>query len=117
MTDRQLADIKYYLPNDPDPTLEQGEYYYLQYTTGDPRVIRVFALDILPQKDGIEYGIYQRRGARLAWVDGGYDNRCRGVRMGDLYDNKADCKDQTHMACNWWESLRALQLKEREAAL
>lgn len=112
MTDRMKEEIAYYLPHDPDPTLEPGEYYYLQYTMGKPRVIRVYALDILPVKDGTEYGCYQQRGGRLCWVDGGYGDMFRGIRMHDLYDNKEDCRDQTHMCCNWWEQLR----KEQKAA-
>lgn len=104
-----LDDISYYLPHDPDPTLDLNEYYWLQYTngaTGNPRVIRVYALDILPHKDGTEYGIYQMRGGRLQWVDVGYGDDTRGARMGDLYDNKQDCRDQTHGAVDWWPSLR-----------
>lgn len=114
MTDRLREQIEYYLPHDPDPTLRDSEYYYLQYTngvTGNPRVIRVFALDILPHKDGIEYGIYQERGGRLFRVDAGWGDPFRGAPIGDLYDNKQDCKDQTHGAVNWPE-LRKAQKKE-----
>lgn len=39
----------------------------------------------------------------------------RGVRMGDLYDNKQDCKDQTHGAMHEWEALRKLQREEAKA--
>lgn len=115
MTDRTRDQIAYYLPHDPDPTLEENEYYYLQYTngaTGNPRVIRVYALDILPHKDGVEYGLYQMKGARLQRVDTGWGNPSRGAPMGDLYDNKQDCKDQTHGAVSWWQGLREEQKKE-----
>jgi len=115
MTDRDREDIAYYLPHDRDPTLDTGEYYYLQYTmgkTGNPRVIRVYALDILPHKDGTEYGIYQYRRGRYHRIDAGYGDFSRGVRMGDLYDNKQDCRDQTHMGCHWWEELRKKQMED-----
>ena len=112
MTDRERDAIAYYLPHDADPSLECGEYYYLQYTRNNPRVIRVFALDILPVKDGTEYGIYQRHGGRLQWVDTGYGDHCRGCRMGDLYDNKDDCRDQTHGAVENWPYYRHLQQEE-----
>ena len=112
MTERDREEIEYYIPHEPDPTLEPGEYYYLQYTTGGERVIRVFALDILPHHDGTEYGIYQQRGGRLAWIDAGYGDPNRGVRMGDLYDNKEDCKAQTHCGAEWWPGLREIQKHE-----
>lgn len=115
MTDRQKDMIDYYLPNDPDPTLEDGEYFFLQYTLGNPRVIRVMALDIFPCQDGIEYGIYQRQGGQMKRIDAGWGDPMRGVRMGDLYDNKQDCKDQTHGAMHEWEALRKLQREEAKA--
>ena len=34
MTDQMRDQIAYYLPHDPDPTLDIGEYYWLQYTNG-----------------------------------------------------------------------------------
>ena len=104
--------IDYYLPHQPDPSLQLQEFYYLQYTAGTPRVIRVYALDILPCKDGYEYGIYQMRGGQLHWVDVGYESMVRGCRMGDLYDNKQDCKDQTHCGIDWWEEMRKAQREE-----
>ena len=118
MTDQMRDQIAYYLPHDPDPTLDIGEYYWLQYTngqTGNPRVLRVYALDILPARDGTEYGIYQKKGARLQLIDSGYGNPNRGTRMGDLYDNKQDCKDQTHCGIDYWPSLREAQQEEANA--
>ena len=113
--ERTRQEIEYYLPNPPDPDLQDNEFYWLQYTngaTGNPWVIRVFPLDILPHKDGTEYGIYTKRGGRLQWVDAGYGTDTRGVRRYDLYDNKQDCRNQTHMCCDYWEHLREIQRKE-----
>lgn len=96
----------YYCPHEPDPTLEDEEYYYLQSTQAGERVIRVFALDVLPHRDGTEYGIYQRRGTRLVRVDTGYGETDRGARKSDLYDNAQDCRDRTHMMYEDWQTLR-----------
>ena len=112
MTDYERELIKKCLPNPPDPELEFGEYYYLQYTWGKPRVIKVTAFDVFPMEDGIEYGIYQKRGQKHVRIDAGYGNPFRGVRKNDLYDNTQDCRDQTHMYEDRWEQLRELQLKE-----
>lgn len=107
--------ISYYIPNPPDPTLPDGAYYWLQYTageTGKPRVLVVYPLDILSRHEGTEYGIYQQRGGRLCRIDAGYGDPYRGVRMYDLYDNKQDCIDQTHMGEDSWESLRRIWRQE-----
>ena len=115
MTDQMRDQIAYYLPHAPDSTLEDNEYYYLQWTngaTGNPRVIRVYALDIFFCKDGTEYGIYQMQRGKLKRIDVGYGSDLRGARMGDLYDNKEDCRDQTHCGTHWWPELRKAQQEE-----
>ena len=104
-----IADI---IPGEPDPTLEPGEYYYLQETMGGPRVLRVFALEILPHRDGTEYGIYTRRGVQLVRVDSGWGDPSRGVHMHDLYDNKDDCRARTHYFYDEWERIREIQREE-----
>lgn len=102
--------IAAYLPNPPDPSLEDGEYYFKQSTIGGDRIIRVFALDVLLCEDGVEYGLYQSHGGQMRWVDGyGLGDRNRGVRKGKLYDNKENCRDDTHWGCDWWEDLRRIQ--------
>lgn len=91
-----------------------SEYYYLRCTTNGDKIIRVFALDILPHKDGTEYGLYQKRGIRLCHVDArGDGDRSRGAPMSALYDNYQDCKDQTHYMYDRWEMLRELQQREQ----
>ncbi len=114
MTDKERQLIEEYLPGEPDPSLQEGEYYYLQSTSGGDRVIRVFPLDILPHRDGVEYGIYQQKGGRLVWVDSGWGDRSRGVHFYDLYDNKEDCKNRTHYFLDEWEALRRKQREERD---
>ena len=105
--------IEAYLPNPPDDTLDMSEYYYRRETTRGPQVIRVFVRDVLPHEDVIEYGLYQRRGSRLCWIDTrGDGDRLRGARMAELYDNYQDCKDQTHYLYDNWELLRSRQRGE-----
>ena len=112
MDERTKLMIETYLPNPPDETLEDGEFYFLQETMRGPRVIRVYPLDIMPMRDHTEYGIYQKRGANLVWVDGrGDGDHYRGVSRHDLYDNRQDCKDRTHNTCDDWEDLRRIQME------
>lgn len=110
MDERTRRMIEAYLPHPRDPVLRRDEYYYQQETTAGPRVIRVFVLSILPQKDDIEFGVYQERGGRLVWIDSrGDGDHNRGVRLCELYDNKEDCRDRTHLGFDGWEDLRRLQ--------
>ena len=112
MIDEQTQrEIDYYLPNPPDPNLDQNEFYWLQEGMSS-RVIKVYALDILPVRDGTEYGIYTKRGGRLVKVDAGYGDPFKGVRMCDLYDNKIDCRNHEHNTCDNWQRLREIQRKE-----
>lgn len=114
MDDRTRQMIAAYLPNPPDPTLEDGEYFFKQSTMGGERIIRVYALDVLLCEDGVEYGLYQSHGGQMRWVDGyGLGDRNRGVRKGKLYDNRQDCIDDTHWGCDWWEDLRKDQIDGR----
>lgn len=115
MDDRTRQMIEAYIPHPRDPSLEAGEFFFCQETMGGPRIIRVFALDILPYRDGTEYGIYQSRGTRLVRVDArGDGDPSRGVHMHELYDNKEDCRDRTHSCYDNWEWLREQQQKEVE---
>ena len=109
--ERTQREIDYYLPNPPDPDLGENEFYWLQEGMTS-RVIRVFALDIMPKRYGVEYGIYQKRGGRLVKLDTGYGDPFKGVPMCDLYDNKIDCKNHEHNTCDNWQHLREIQRKE-----
>lgn len=111
MTDRERLMIQEYLPNPPDPTLEFDEFYFLQ----NNRVIRVYALDCFPHKDDTCYGLYTKRGSRLVRVDEGWGDPFHGAYRHELYDNKEDCRNQTHSWFDRWEELRELQQKEASA--
>ena len=111
LDERTRQMIEYYLPNPPDPDLEDGAYYWLQEGMTE-RILKVYPLDTWPMKDGTEYGLYTRRGGRLVKVDAGYGDPFRGARKCDLYDNRQDCKDHAHNTCEDWEQLREIQRKE-----
>ncbi len=113
MDDRTRQMIDAYIPGEPDPELNEGEYYYRQSTMGGERIIKVYPLDILPIKSGSEYGIYQKVGSRLKWVDVGYGDHNRGCQFWELDDNKTDCKNMTHIGVDEWEHLRKIQQEEQ----
>ncbi len=106
--------IEEYLPNPPDPELGFSEYYYLQSTMKGEQVIKVQVAAIFPgeihQPD--EYEIYQIRSDGLRWVDVGWGDRFRGAYKSQLYDNKEDCRNQTHLWEENWERLRTIQQEE-----
>lgn len=115
MTDRERTMIQEYLPNPPDPTLGFEEFYYRQSTMKGEQVIKVQVREVLPAEEGLEYGIFQIYGNGLRWVDTGWGSRYRGCHRSELYDNKEDCRNQTHLWCENWEHLRELQRQEAQA--
>lgn len=112
MTDHERKMIEAYIPHEPDPDLEDGEYYVMD--TGG-RVQKVRVTDILPGRLGEEetYGVVQVSSGRR--IDAGYGDFLKGFPLSDLYDNKQDCKDHTHGCYSGWEYLRKLQEEERDA--
>ena len=109
---RQL--IEFNLPNPPDPDLGSAEFYYRQSTMKGEQVIKVRVTSIFPGAlhQPPEYEIYQIRADGLRWVDVGFGDRFRGAFKSQLYDNKQDCRDQTHQWKEDWEDLREIQKKE-----
>ena len=106
MTDREKQLIEAYIPSPRDTTLGDFEYY-AQDTSG--RIQKVEITDILPTANGETlYGVVQANSRRRVkgWRD--YD----AFSMSDLYDNKQDCKDDTHLGYNYWERLREIQRKD-----
>lgn len=108
MTEREKQLIEAYIPSPKDTSLGVFEYY-AQDSSG--RVQRVEIVEILPYRETTYYSIVQVKTRK----------RIRGWReyeafaMGDLYDNKEDCKNDTHLGYDYWENLRKIQ--EREAEL
>ncbi len=114
MDDRTRKMIEEYLQNPPDPELGFNEYYYRQSTMKGEQVIKVQVTAIFPgeKHHPQEYEIYQIRSDGLRWVDVGWGDRFRGALMSELYDNREDCRYQTHAWCENWEHLRDIQRKE-----
>ena len=114
MDDRTRQLIEWYFPNHPDPELGFNEYYYRQSTMQGEKVIKVRVTSIFPgeRHQPEEYEIYQIWGDGLRWVDVGWGDHCRGAHKSELYDNKQDCRDQTHQWAENWEELREIQMKE-----
>lgn len=112
MTDRQRQMIEAYIPGEPDPTLDFGEYYMLDSAD---RVIRVRAYSIATGDNEAEIREVITAGARPHPVynaSGEYSRLPGWYYMRALYDNKQDCRDQTHMIYDGWERLRDIQEAE-----
>lgn len=111
MTEREKELIEAYIPSPRDTAL--GDFqYYAQDLSG--RIQKVEITDICPRANGeTVYRVVQAdtRKRVKGWRD--YD----GFAMSDLYDNKQDCKDETHLGYSYWERLREIQQKEIRAAL
>ena len=110
MTDRQRRFIESYIPSPRDETLKDGEYYYMYDGSSRSYVRKVYIRGIFPNGDYTEYEILDAR--THAVVDLGYGDPFHGVRMAELYDNRQDCKDQTHFLYDGWEDLRRIQTEE-----
>lgn len=112
--ERTRQAIEEQLPNPPDPDLGFEEFYYLQSTMKGEQVIKVQVLSVFPGMvhEELEYGIYQVWGNGLRWVDVGWGDQNRGCHRSHLYDNREDCKNQTHYWNSRWEQLRRIQKEE-----
>jgi len=104
MTEREKQLINAYLPSPPDETLEFGEYYI--FDDRDYKVKRVYVRDI-----GVgDYGdtVY---GLRFSHNNQMYHGGCGYLtqHMYELYDNKEDCRNSTHLIYDDWERLRKIQ--------
>lgn len=103
MTDREKMMIDAYIPSPRDPALDVCEYY-AQDANG--RIHKVYIRDIFPENDCTLYGV-RYSGSDRAFT-GGYGEYGK-MHMYELYDNKDDCRDRTHMFFDGWEYLRRLQ--------
>lgn len=114
MTDRERQMIEAYLPNPPDPEL--GDPYFNYYVMDNrQRVVKVRAANIAWDKYGEEiYQVFTPSG-KLVHGDWETDTETFGggwFHKSALYDNKQDCRDNTHSCWNDWEWLRDIQRKE-----
>lgn len=103
MTEREKMLRDAYIPSPRDPDLESNAYYIL-----DPydKIQKVFIREINPdlKNDRTVYGVrYWATGKRYGGEEYGK------TQMSELYDNKEDCRNQTHMCYDYWEYLRGLK--------
>ncbi len=104
--DKQLAAA--YIPSPRDPELDVNEYYVMDLAG---RVQKVFVTRVFPGEHGEEVYVVAQSNTRRyvnGWVssDGLFAD---GFIDSDLYDNKQDCKNQTHPAYGKWRDLRRKQ--------
>ena len=104
MTDREKMMIEAYIPSPPDETLGFDEFY-VRDTAG--RVRRVRVVEILPHNHSMTYGLVEISTGRR--IDAGNGSEFVGFTRGQMYDNRNDCRDNTHDWVDDWERLRALQ--------
>lgn len=106
MTEREKQMIAAYIPSERDKTLDVGFEYYVKDCAG--RIYKVHISSILPYNDETRYSVYTDGGKRItdSTDDGNFPLR-------HMYDNKRDCKDETHWTNNNWECLRRIQEAEQ----
>lgn len=108
MTEKQRQMIKTYIPSPRDSTLQDFEYYTLDV---NDRVVKGRLIGIGVGKQGeATYLLRNGRGHVYSWAS----DELGFVRMSQLYDNKQDCKNNTHFAYDDWEELRALEQENKK---
>lgn len=108
MTEHEKRMIEEYIPSPPDKALEWEEFYVMDVWD---RVQKGCANQIGFDRYGNEIRqIVNGRGI----INAISTDNCGWTRMKDLYDNKEDCKNQTHFSYDNWQELRELQEKENE---
>lgn len=108
MTDRIKQMIEWYIPNPRDESLDRGEYYYKRE---DGKIFKVWISEICPTEYGIGYRCRYSHNCKLVHAFGEYGT----IPMRQLYDNKKDCADCSHLMFDNWEELRELQNGESGA--
>lgn len=110
MTDREKQLIEAYIPSPRDTALKDFEYYVKD---SNDRVQKVEITDMLPFGETMLYRVVQVDTRKQIKNFRKYDT----FAMCDMYDNKTDCRDNTHIAYDNWERLREIQRKETELQL
>lgn len=89
-----------YIPSPRDESLDVDEYYVLSENN---IIQKGWISDIAFDSHGnIRYRLRNKKGVVHSWASDelGY------VRKSHMYDNKQDCKSETHFAYDDWEELR-----------
>ena len=103
LTQREQELIEAYIPHKRDKNLDEDEYYVL---TANDTVQKGVVRDLAFNARGEDlFRLWNGRGVVHSWAS---DNMGY-VTKRHMYDNKQDCKDQTHFAYDHWEKLRDLQ--------
>ena len=105
MTEREKRLIEAYIPSPKDTTLRDFEYYVKD---SSDRVQKVEITDMLPFGETTLYRVVQADTRKQVKNFRKYG----AFAMCDMYDNKTDCRDNTHIAYDNWERLREIQQRE-----
>lgn len=108
MTDREKQLIEAYIPSPRDPELEMFEYYAKD--TAD-RIHKVRITNIYDFQDKSYFAVCEVNSGKRVVCEYG-DPYFKGFRMQYLYDNKDDCRNNTHFGYDEWEKLREIQMEE-----
>lgn len=108
MTDYEKKLIEAYIPSPRDKTLQDDEFYVMDC---HDRVVKGSGYDLaFDLADGTEkIRLINGRGV----IHSAMGDELDFVRINHLYDNKEDCKNQTHFAYPEWQKLRELQEDEQ----
>ena len=112
MTDRDRQLISVYLPNPRDPELGRDEFYVLDMRD---RPVKVRLRSIAPGRHGsMIYRVVTDSGRTVHGIHECDPELLGGgwYHMSALYDNKEDCRNDTHPVCETWETLRKKQEAE-----
>ena len=106
MTDKERQMIEWYIPSPRDETLDLMEYYW---KNDAGKIFKVYITDINPAKnDRTVYGCRYSHNGQRVHAFGEWES----IGMNNLYDNKDDCRDDTHLMYEQWEYLRKIQEAE-----
>lgn len=97
MDKNELAKI--YIPSPRDKSLNEDEYYVL---TENDTIQKGWITDIaFGIRGNMKYRLFNGRGVVRSWASDelGYTGKAH------MYDNKTDCKNETHFAYEGWEDL------------
>lgn len=114
MTERERRLIDFYIPTPPDPTLGFMDFY--MQDSAD-RVIRVHATSIAADDDGEYRRVWRKNGNGVFNASGEVSGHPGWYYVWALYDNKEDCRNNSHCLCGNWERLRELQQQSQVGRL
>lgn len=108
MTERTKQLIEAYIPSPRDPELDDFEYF-VEDVFG--RIQKGYIRDIIPdmESEGLLYLLYNGRGKITGF------RKHNSFAKSDMYDNREDCRNHTHLSYDYWEALREEEKNEVDA--